>query len=432
MSYYEVGEELKNILLADWQFKALDFSETGDVPDIAIEEQFMLNSELEFDCINVVSELYFVQTLNTLNISKKINHENFNELKRISSYHHKLLFLKKFFILELKECLNDLEIKNNEILTLPYRGLRRRLLRLYDRRFIIPAFLKAFIYEPSDYDKNYRLHLLIILFSLLISNNHITFRKQYLEIRRNGETNRYDTEVINLLTDEAKHIISGFNLNIKHCQEYIIKQVTVKDFEVFNPIFQVEDFYETLKKEMEDKHGEMLSRYAFSKLNCYASMTIHHMNYFTVNGINDKPSVGSNLEHLIDCFKSILKGNGDGSNFEYVSISDDTRYYLSDGISITYKDFKDFEHKPANYNRMFTCCERKLIAKILDLAPKGVNNIEIVTSKPPCALCQRAFNIISSNKEYKYNIYPKYGESWAQLPIEEYDNFANQVKTNKT
>ena len=140
MSYYEVDEELKNILLADWQFKALDFSETGDVPDIAIEEQFMLNSELELDCINVVSELYFVQTLNTLNISKKINHENFNELKRISSYHHKLLFLKKFFILELKECLNDLEIKNNEILTLPYRGLRRRLLRLYDRRFIIPAF----------------------------------------------------------------------------------------------------------------------------------------------------------------------------------------------------------------------------------------------------------------------------------------------------
>jgi len=109
MSYYEVDGELKNILLSDWQFKALDFSETGDVPDIAIEEQFMLNAELEFDCINVISELYFVQTYNTLNISKKINHENFNELKRISSYHHKLLFLKKFFILELRECLKYME-----------------------------------------------------------------------------------------------------------------------------------------------------------------------------------------------------------------------------------------------------------------------------------------------------------------------------------
>ena len=74
MSYYEVDGELKNILLSDWQFKTLDFSETGDVPDIAIEEQFMLNAELEFDCINVISELYFVQTYNTLNISKKINH----------------------------------------------------------------------------------------------------------------------------------------------------------------------------------------------------------------------------------------------------------------------------------------------------------------------------------------------------------------------
>jgi hypothetical protein len=80
---------------------------------------------------------------------------------------------------------------------------------------------------------------------------------------------------------------------------------------------------------------------------------------------------------------------------------------------------------------MFTCCERKLIAKILALSPKGINNIEIVTSKPPCALCQRAFNSISYNREYKYNIYPKYGESWDQLPIEEYDNFANQLNTNR-
>jgi hypothetical protein len=82
MSHYEVDKELKNILLADWQFKALNFSETGEVPDIAVEEQFMLNSKLEFDCINVISELYFVQTFNTLNTSKKINHENFNELKK--------------------------------------------------------------------------------------------------------------------------------------------------------------------------------------------------------------------------------------------------------------------------------------------------------------------------------------------------------------
>lgn len=62
--------------------QSFKFSETGEVPDIAVEEQFMLNSKLEFDCINVISELYFVQTFNTLNTSKKINHENFNELKK--------------------------------------------------------------------------------------------------------------------------------------------------------------------------------------------------------------------------------------------------------------------------------------------------------------------------------------------------------------
>ena len=36
-----------------------------------------------------------------------------------------------------------------------------------------------------------------------------------------------------------------------------------------------------------------------------------------------------------------------------------------------------------------------------------------------------------SNRKCKYNIYPKFGESWAQLPIEEYDKFANQLVFNK-
>jgi hypothetical protein len=98
---------------------------------------------------------------------------------------------------------------------------------------------------------------------------------------------------------KQKNIIHSFNVNIGRYQDNVIKIITSKDLAVFSKTFEVENFYETLKKEIEDKHGEMLSKYAFSKLNCYASMTIHQMNYFTVNGINDKSSVGSNLEHLI-------------------------------------------------------------------------------------------------------------------------------------
>jgi len=38
-----------------------------------------------------------------------------------------------------------------------------------------------------------------------------------------------------------------------------------------------------------------LLKYTFSKLNGYTSMTIYDMNYFTVNEINNKPSVRSNF-----------------------------------------------------------------------------------------------------------------------------------------
>ena len=54
-------------------------------------------------------------------------------------------------------------------------------------------------------------------------------------------------------------------------------------------------------------------------------MTIHNKNYFTVNGLNDIPSPGSNLEHFIDCLKSILKGNENGSNFKYVQLRSEER-----------------------------------------------------------------------------------------------------------
>ncbi len=437
MSYYEVDGELKNILLSDWQFKVLDFSETGDVPDISIEEQFMLNTELEFDCINVISELYFVQTYNTLNISKKINHENFNELKRISSYHHKLLFLKKFFILELRECLKYMENEPDTISTTTFYKHPLYLLRNYG--FLSSKFFETFLVNPTGYDNNYRLYLLIVLNSLLLSESNDIFTNHYysMVVKKREDWIYTDNEITNLLVNEAKNIIHSFNFNIGRCQDNIIKLITSKDLEVFSTTFEVENFYETLKLAIEEKQSNLqdsnvnLFRYAFSKLNCYAGMTIHNTNYFTVNGLNDTPSPGSNLEHFIDCLKSILKGNGNGSNFEYVSISDDTRYYLSKGISITYRNFKKSTNKPTDYNRMFTCCERKLIAKILDLAPKGVKNIDIVTSKPPCAICQKAFNSIMSNRKCKYNICPKFGESWAQLPIEEYDKFANQLVFNK-
>ena len=468
--------DIMSILNESWEFLVLDYSNTNkDKKDSTeLSKEIIFDTKSEIDIINIISELYFVQTLCELQKNKEqtenTNYERIKEqtentsyerlkaLREISYHHRNLLFLKKFFIIRLKHCLSSWDYFQNKFTRLPayllinHGFLSNELLKILDSRK-----------DKANNNKSRELCILIALFSLLLCKNttNATFRDSYKTIhkfytpRRLYETHR-TAALEELFLREAKNIIDAFNSHIRDCQTSILKLVTEKEVQIFNKTFNVNNFYDSLIAALKNKQIDLneatkgkgqapnLKKYLDEEINCYSCMTIVDTTYFTINEINDSTlTTGSNLYSVIKCLESILNSNTN-QKFEYVPISDNTRYYSADQKYITYKDFKDFKdtknsqdknlkYNKNRYNRMFTCCEKKLIAKLFNLKPNINKTIEIITSKPPCALCQRAFNAIIADDKCKYVIYPKYGESWAQLDIEKYDRLTTVIKsTNNT
>ena len=459
--------DIMSILNESWEFLVLDYSNTNkDKKDSTeLSKEIIFDTKSEIDIINIISELYFVQTLCELQKNKEqtenTNYERIKEqtentsyerlkaLREISYHHRNLLFLKKFFIIRLKHCLSSWDYFQNKFTRLPayllinHGFLSNELLKILDSRK-----------DKANNNKSRELCILIALFSLLLCKNttNATFRDSYKTIhkfytpRRLYETHR-TAALEELFLREAENIIRAFDSNIRDCQTSILKLATEKEVQVFNKTFNVNNFYKSLTAALENKQTDLnkqnktnkqapnLENYLNEGISCYSCMTVNKITYFTINGIHESPpTTGSNLNSVIKCLESILNSNTN-QKFEYVPIPDNTRYYSADQKYITYKDFKATKNSQDinDCNRMFTCCEKKLIAKLFNLNLDINEAIEIITSKPPCALCQRAFNAIIADDKCKYVIYPKYGESWAQLDIEKYDRLTTIIKsTNNT
>lgn len=98
---------------------------------------------------------------------------------------------------------------------------------------------------------------------------------------------------------------------------------------------------------------------------------------------------------------------------------------------ITYKMYKQFNenNKYKSYNRMFTCCERKLIAE----AMKSVNNnssnlIKLTISMKPCELCKRIIEYTKKTKKVHISINKaKKSSSIKQEKLIEMDTLAQEI-----
>ena len=449
-----IKRELRYMLDKSWEFLVLDYSNTNkDKKDSTkLSKKIIFDTKSEIDIINIISELYFVQTFCELQKNKEqtenISYEKLKALREISYHHRNLLFLKKFFIIRLEHCLSSWDDSQN-------RFTRHPSYLLINHGFLSNELLKILDSHKNEANNNNNesreLYILIALFSLLLCENttNATFRRKY------SFNHNIPEEAVKVLLNEAENIIRAFDSNIRDCQTSILKLAREKEVQIFNETFNVDNFYESLTAALDNKQIDLnkqnktnnqapnFKKYINKKSNCYSCMTVNKITYFTINRINDStPATGSNLDSVIKCLESILNSNTN-QKFEYVPIPDNTRYYSADQKYITYKDFRDFKdtkniqdknlkYNKNRYNRMFTCCEKKLIAKLFNLNPDTNEAIEIITSKPPCALCQRAFNAIIADDKCKYVIYPKYGETWTQLDIEEYDRLTTElIKSTK-
>ena len=410
--------KLEGILNSEWRFFGPENNE--EVAEVAVNNEFICDLDNNF--INILSDFYSVESINLLNKESKSFLKDEISLKKIANQHSKLLRLKLFFRIELNKCLNTIK-KNkfdfkNYYLDIP----------IFEDITSIWSFIISKI-EDDDYAIEK-----FFAFSLICKYLETpSYYKKYLWWS-------YKDYLESDFKDTTKYIIITLKIIDKYIEKYeqvmlsgsnfsrnVLSLVNIKDFSVFDSFFNINkltsDFYEAVENANKLEKEVNLEKYAFKKLICYASMKIGSDNYMTFNGI-ENPSLQCEYKRnkIINILNKLV------SNLIYVPISNDVRYYTEDNEFITYQQFIDKKPK-ADMNRMFTCCERKLLAKFIELKK---DKVELAVTMSPCEFCKRAIKSLNNDiEDNKIIIRTAKLQELENVPenldIDKYDNFAKNI-----
>ena len=414
--------KLEDILNSEWSFFGTKNNE--EVAEASVDNEFICDVDNNF--INILSDFYSVESINLLNKESESFLKDEISLKKIANQHSKLLRLKLFFRIELNKCLNT--IKNNEL--------------DFENYYLdIPLFeditsIWKFIISKLD-DDDYAIEK-FFAFSLICKYLETPFYyKEYYWLSYEDVIPYYLKNDFRDIVGCIIEVLEEIDKYIEKCEKVmlsgsnfpwnVLSLVNIEDFRVFDNFFNINkftsDFYEAVKNANKLEEEANLEKYAFEELICYASMKIGSDNYMTFNGI-EPPSLqcNSNRNKLINILNELV------SNLTYVPISNDVRYYTENNEFITYQRFIDEEPK-ANKNRMFTCCERKLLAKFIELKK---DKVELAVTRTPCILCERAINLLNhcfveDRIKIKTSKPSKVENDLDPLKVIEYDDFAKEI-----
>lgn len=374
--------DIEKILESSWEFKSFDEETT-----VKIEQKLFNRPHL--NCINVINDFYVVESLHR--IGEKVDEETLESLKQLSNEFFTLLSMKNFY-------LNELRKFKNHIKNLDYNMDSEKVLLKINKLENIEHLEGALDYLLSNSNKNNfmpfeRFCILNYIYKIVfIDEGHSDFSIGREILNSNFI---YDFCITQNLYNLVRNIVGVINDSIIELQMLFIqadykKEYTEKDIKL-----------EILGKEFKRVFDNYkISKYYKNKNNCYASVKLEQIKYITVNGIEPKTiKKESSLSKFIECLKELLVEN----NVEYVKISDNTQYHRPIGKPISYRQYRD---SGENCNRMFTCCERKLLSKI-DSEMKEITTKEVIilpVTKYPCKLCQRTLVSVNNNKEFIHKI----------------------------
>ena len=407
--------KLEGILNSEWKFFGVKNNK------VVVDNEFICDVDNNF--INILSDFYSVESISLLNKESESFLIDEISLNKIANQHSKLLRLKMFFRIELNKCLNT--IKKNK-------------LDFKNYYLDIPIFenitsIWRFIISKLD-DDDYAIEK-FFAFSLICKylETPFYFKEYYwwsyedvIFYYLNNDFRDIVECIIGVLEETDKYIekcekvmLSGSNFS-----ENVLSLVNIKDFSVFDSFFNINkltsDFYEEVKNANDLEKNVNLEKYAFTTLNCYASMKIDKVNYITFNGIDKNNNNKSG--YIFTILKNLV------GNLHYVEISDETRYYTSNNKYITFEQYKSANPK-ASMNRMFTCCERKLLAKFIELKK---DKVELAVTRTPCIFCERAINLLNhcsveDRIKIKTSKSNKVENDLDPLKVIEYDDFAKEI-----
>lgn len=361
--------------------------------------------------IDYISDFYYVQSVyqKLKNSEDADPAEKFQDFSENSASYYKLLSLIKFFYSELKNCL--FEIKDSA-------KFRRRIHFEIYREF----FDESYSYIMINLDEHY-----IYIDSILDEKNKILtyFINQYF-----GELHTFKKLILLaiilelLITNEA--VIRIRFPNIEELFESFSKKIShlTRLFQSSLSSHLSSDKLCLVSTATNDWFGEMISDKNFStelnnlkgkkrkKLNCYAIAYGDNFDYYAINNLD-----GEDRQELHDLFTRLLK------DIPVAQLTNDVRYFLPNEIDyITYEEFQSLPDKPnGKFNRMFTCCERKIFAKLRTDKPAD-KYVYIIVTQAPCENCSRELRYIKNNKTLTIDInYPELSR------INSYDSLAHRI-----
>lgn len=347
--------------------------------------------------IDYISDFYYVQSVyQKLKNSEDADPvEKFQDFSENSASYYKLLSLIKFFYSELKICLY--EIKDDA------KFRRRMHIGTYREYFdesysyIMLDLDESFIYIKSILDERNKI---LAYFIKHYDKEFPTFKKLiFLAIIL--ELLITDEEVIDIHFAHIEGLFESFSKKISHLTRL---------FQSLLSSHLSSDKLCLVSTATNDWFGEMIFDKNFStelnklkgkkrkKLNCYAIAYGDNFDYYAINNLD-----GEDRQELHDLFTRLLK------DIPVAQLTNDVRYFLPNEIDyITYEEFQSLPDKPnGEFNRMFTCCERKLFAKLRKEESK-INKMNILVTQAPCVYCSRELNYIKKKGSMTIDInYPE-------------------------
>lgn len=361
--------------------------------------------------IDYISDFYYVQSV----YQKLKNNEDaepverFQDLSESSESYYKLLSLIKFFYSELKKCLY--EIKDGE------KFRHHMHIDIYEEYFyesysyividlewyhiyinsILDKRNKILTYFIKHYDRDFppfkKLILLATILELLTTNEaeiHISIRLiddffKSISMKLSDLIENFQTSLRNHLSDDKFYLVPA------QTNEWFGKMIN--NVELSNTL-------NTLKGKNR------------RNLNCYAIAYGDDFEYYAINHLD-----GEERQKLHDLFTRLLP------KVPAAKLTDNVRYFLpNENDFIEYGKFKNLpENTVGKFNRMFTCCERKIFANLRN-RDKPINYVYIIVTQPPCIHCSRELRFINNNKTFNVDIdYPELNE------INSYDRLAQTI-----
>lgn len=199
-----------------------------------------------------------------------------------------------------------------------------------------------------------------------------------------------------LLEDVFGKNIYDMQKSLMFC--YIAKPLSEDVFDT-----KVRDLVEALKKMSEKKeYKKIKTKYLDKKPEgCIAIMHSASKHYVALSG----------SEFFNKCSYVLRKILGPA--YKVVDLNSDVRYYYTKRSYITYGNYSDCKNdkyfldknKVENVNKMFSCCERKLLTKLYG---KKCNGYTIYVKKKVCGMCQKAIKHFDEVQNCKGKImYPE-------------------------